>query len=403
MNLFHADTLRVELSPGGIASLWLDVPGKGQNVLGRALLHDLALALEKVASTGEVRVLIIRSAKASGFLAGADLSEFADVRTQADAEAMSARGQDLFGRLAGLRIPSIAVIHGPCLGGGLELALACDVRLIVEQPGTQLGLPEIELGLLPAWGGTQRLPRIVGVERALQVILGGKRLGAGEAFRWRLADGIAPPGDLVDLELGRLMQKALAAGKAARTQLPLLTWRQWLLESNFFGLRLLYRGAERLMQKRVPDDMAGPREALQAVRIGVGQGLDAGLKQEREAAGRLVTSPACRNLINLFLQREKARKLPDEVRNWRRRRSAKSASSAWGRWEPASLSSRPCGVTRSSSARPTRRRSAPASCGSRPCSRKPSSAACSARPTPTGSSRPSRERSPGMGSSRLIS
>src|SRR5262249_19109174 len=153
-------------------------PGKGQNVLGRPLLADLDAAFAHIAATPLVRVLVIRSAKPAGFLAGADLHEFAAIRTPEEAISTSARGQELFAKLAGLRVPSIAVIHGTCLGGGLELALACDYRLVVERPDTQIGLPEIELGLLPAWGGTQRLPRTVGLERALHMMLGGRRVGA---------------------------------------------------------------------------------------------------------------------------------------------------------------------------------------------------------------------------------
>src|SRR5204862_3420916 len=124
-------------------------------------------------------------------LAGADIQQFADVRTPEEAAALSAAGQQLFDKLELLPIPTLAVVHGPCLGGGLELALACDYRLVVDAPGTQLGLPEVELGLLPGWGGTQRLPRVVGLERALEVILGGKRLDGREAFHWGLADALA--------------------------------------------------------------------------------------------------------------------------------------------------------------------------------------------------------------------
>jgi 3-hydroxyacyl-CoA dehydrogenase / enoyl-CoA hydratase / 3-hydroxybutyryl-CoA epimerase len=314
MTLLRTETLRVEQLPGGIACLWLDVGSKGQNVLGRALLTDLDTALDQIAAIADLRVLVIRSAKPGGFLAGADLHEFAEIRTVAEAEAASARGQQLFNKLAGLRLPSIAVIHGPCLGGGLELTLACDYRLVVDQPNTQIGLPEIERGLMPGWGGTQRLPRIVGLERALQIILGNRRLGARDAFRWRLADAAAPPGDVVEAELGRLVQQALTEGKRQRNRLPLHTWRQRLLESNPLGLWLLYRGTEQLLRKRVADDMPAPYQAMKAIRLGLSQGMDAGLAFERTAVAQLVTSPACRNLVSLFFNSDRARKLPDPIR-----------------------------------------------------------------------------------------
>src|SRR5207247_1638308 len=96
----------------------------------------------------------------------------------------------IFAKLENLRVPTVAIIAGACLGGGLELALACDYRVVVDEARTQLGFPEIELGLLPAWGGTQRLPRVIGLERSLQMILGGRRLSAAQALRWRLADHV---------------------------------------------------------------------------------------------------------------------------------------------------------------------------------------------------------------------
>ena len=120
-------------------------------------------------------------------------------------------------------------ISGPCLGGGLELALACDYRLVFDKPGTQLGLPEVELGLLPGWGGTQRLPRVVGLERALQVILGGKRLNAREAFRWGLADALAATEAELRERVRQLVGRAIARGQGDSVDgLPLRTWRQRL-------------------------------------------------------------------------------------------------------------------------------------------------------------------------------
>src|SRR5207237_8419341 len=141
-----------------------------------------------------------------------------------------ASGQRVFSKRAGLRVPTIALLHGPCLGGGLEVALACDYRLVLDHPKTQLGLPEVELGLLPAWGGCQRLPRVIGLERALQVILAGHRLDAGEAFSWGLADACAATEAELRDQYARLMFRAVGEGKRQRSWLPLRGWRQRLLE-----------------------------------------------------------------------------------------------------------------------------------------------------------------------------
>jgi 3-hydroxyacyl-CoA dehydrogenase/enoyl-CoA hydratase/3-hydroxybutyryl-CoA epimerase len=174
--------------------------------------------------------------------------------------------------------------------------------VLIDNPRTQLGLPEVELGLLPAWGGTQRLPRVVGLERALRVILGGHRVGAAEAVRWGLADDIAAGSDEAPPECLANPVKRPRAG------LPRHTWRQRLVESNPVGRWLIFRGTERLLHRRAPDDMPAPWEALQAVRVGLKHGMPAGLAYERQAVARLAAAPACRNLVSLFLRSEEARK-----------------------------------------------------------------------------------------------
>lgn len=315
MSIFTSTNIRVERDTDGSGVLILDVPGKSVNVFTRQVFVDLEAALERLENEKNLPVLVIRSGKPSGFIAGADLNEFLAIKDTVEAEATSALGQRLFARLAALPAPTVAAISGPCLGGGLELALACDYRLVFDKAATQLGLPEITLGLLPGWGGTQRLPRVIGLERALQVILNGKRLNAREAFRWGLADALATTEAELRDAFAKLVGLALQQGKVKRDGLPLRTWRQRFLESTGFGRRLLFRGAEGLIRQRVPDDMPAPAEALAAIRIGMQQGIEAGLQAERSGAGQLALTPACRSLIGLFFQTEQARKLPEELRH----------------------------------------------------------------------------------------
>lgn len=312
MQIFQSSTIVVERDSEGALALVLDVPDRGVNVFNRQVMADLDAALDAVASS-KAPVLVVRSGKKSGFVAGADLQEFLAIRDAAGAQAISATGQKLFDKLAALPMPSIAAVSGACLGGGLELALACDYRLVFEKAKTQLGLPEVELGLLPGWGGTQRLPRIIGLERALRVILGRKRLNAGEAFGWGLADAVAATENELREQFARLTARALSEGKRRRSGLPLRTWRQRLLESNPLGRRILFRASERLMRRKVWDDMPAPFEALEAIRVGIRDGMTAGLAYERSAAGRLAISTACRNLIGLFFATQKSDKLPEEL------------------------------------------------------------------------------------------
>jgi 3-hydroxyacyl-CoA dehydrogenase/enoyl-CoA hydratase/3-hydroxybutyryl-CoA epimerase len=314
MPLFESQTVVVEKDTDGSAVLKLDVPDRPVNVFNRQVLADLDAALDAVKADTRIPLLVVRSGKKAGFVAGADLEEFLTIRDAAEASAVSERGQRLFDKLAGLPMPTVAAVHGPCLGGGLELALACDYRLVYDRRETQLGLPEVNLGLLPGWGGTQRLPRVVGLERALQVILAGKRLSAPDAWRWGLADATASNEAELRDRFAKLTARAVQEGKRPLGGLPLRTWRQRLMESNPFGRRVIFRTAERLLRRRVWEDMPAPLEALEAVRVGLKRGTEAGLEYERGAAGRLAVTPACRNLIALWFQGEKARKGPAELR-----------------------------------------------------------------------------------------
>src|SRR5262245_45078233 len=313
MPVFESATVKVDRDNDGSFVLVIDVPGKPVNVINRRLLADLGSALDALSAQPRVPVLVVRSGKKAGFLAGADLNEFLAIEDAAGARATSAAGQELFGRLAKFPAPTVCVLFGATVGGGLELALACDYRLVFDRPGTKMELPEIKLGLLPAWGGTQRLPRVVGLEPALKMILVPRTLNAKEAFEWGLADAYASDEASLREQYAKLLVRSVGEGKRPRERLPLRGWRQKVLESNPFGRKAILRGAERLLRQKTPDDVPAPLEAFEAVRVGLDRGMEAGLEYEREAAARLGTSTACRNLVSLFFQREAARKSAGEL------------------------------------------------------------------------------------------
>lgn len=309
MAFFEAEAIRIDLRDQGTAVLTIDVPGRTHNVFSRSVLSQLDHALSAVAADHSIRLLAIVSGKESGFVAGADVHEFADVRTPEQATEISATGQRVFQKLADLPIPTVAIVHGPCLGGGLEMAMACDYRVVVDRPSTQLGLPEIELGLLPGWGGTQRLPRLVGIERALKVILQRHRVSASAAFAWGLTDALAPDRstalERVVAELGHSFR---ARGKRPASRLPLRSWRERLLESTSLGRWFFFRAAYRVVRRKTPDDMPAPAQALEAMRMGLKWGMNYGLEYERRAIGLLAMTKACRNLVTLFFLIEQAKK-----------------------------------------------------------------------------------------------
>ncbi len=190
----------------GTAWLTFDKADATTNTLSAAVLAELGTVLDALESDPPAG-MVIRSGKANGFIAGADVDEFSAVEDEADAIAIVRRGWDLFDRLAQLRYPTLALIRGFCLGGGLELALACRYRVVVDEPGTRLGLPEVMLGIVPAWGGIKRLPRLLGAPAALDLLLTGKTIDARRAKRLGLADECVPVRIMEATALGVLRAK----------------------------------------------------------------------------------------------------------------------------------------------------------------------------------------------------
>ena len=206
---------KLERDADGLAWATLDVADASTNTLGGAVMGELAGLLDEL-DRQPPKGLVIRSGKAAGFIAGADIDEFSRIDSPAAARALVERGWNLFNRLAALPYPTLALVRGHCLGGGLELALACRYRIAVDEPATRMALPEVMLGIYPAWGGMLRLPRLIGPAAALDLMLTGKGVDARKAKRLGLADDCVPP---------RVMDSAarltLLSGRAPR-ELPLM-------------------------------------------------------------------------------------------------------------------------------------------------------------------------------------
>ncbi|HEX9186424.1 MAG TPA: enoyl-CoA hydratase-related protein, partial [Vicinamibacteria bacterium] len=181
-----------ERGADGVLVLTLDVPGEKLNTLGKGLIAEFEGILDEVEKDGGVRAVVVRSGKPDSFVAGADIKDFTRIRSSEEGEALSRAGQAILDRVEGCRVPVVAAIHGTCLGGGTELALACRYRVASDDPKTALGLPEVMLGLVPGAGGTQRLPRLVGLATALDLILTGRSLKAAKARKAGLVDEVCP-------------------------------------------------------------------------------------------------------------------------------------------------------------------------------------------------------------------
>src|SRR5437764_5851138 len=183
--------IRSEIDDDHICLLTFDRPDSGANIFDAATLDELSEHLDALENDSSLRGLIITSAKKSIFVAGADLKTLLQAAKTGEMRGFIERGQQVFNRLTDLKIPTVAAIHGASAGGGYEVALACDYRVASNDPATRIGLPETSLGLLPAWGGCTRLPRLIGAEKAAEVILKGKLYFAQEALKLGLVDEIA--------------------------------------------------------------------------------------------------------------------------------------------------------------------------------------------------------------------
>jgi 3-hydroxyacyl-CoA dehydrogenase/enoyl-CoA hydratase/3-hydroxybutyryl-CoA epimerase len=291
----------------GIGRIVIDRPDDSVNAVNPELLEDLAEAVRTARSAENLRGLIVASGKASQFVAGADLKMVGRAADSADFEAISRRFQAVLDELAWLPCTTVAAINGPALGGGLELALACDYRVGIDAPGLSVGQPEVNLGLVPAGGGTQRLPRLIGLQAALDLILSGRRLNAWRARRMGLLDEVVHPTVLAQaarawaLQPKRPLDRPLHLGLSVRAAVD-------VAELTPAGRALMYGRARDAVMARTHGHYPAPLRALEAIEIGLEKGMAAGLDAEARAFAELAGSDIARNLIWLFMAGQKHRR-----------------------------------------------------------------------------------------------
>src|SRR5437763_11170593 len=210
-----APMIRREIDAGGICLLTFDRSESGANIFDPPTMRNLSEHLDAIEKDASIKGVIVTSAKKSIFIAGADLKTLLKKAQMGELRTFIAEGQKVFNRLAALDVPTVAAIHGACAGGGYEITLACDYRVATNDPATRIGLPETTLGLVPAWGGATRLPRMIGLEAASEVILKGKLYAADEALKMGMIDEVVPREQL--LEAAR---KKLSLGKRSQPSTP---------------------------------------------------------------------------------------------------------------------------------------------------------------------------------------
>ena len=293
----------------GVAVLSLDVPGAPVNTLSLALAEELRVVFDEIERDSAVLGAVLISGKSDNFIAGADIEQFLEFKMAEDAEQASYTGQKMLSRLERLRVPVVAAIHGACLGGGLETALACAWRIVTEHPKTVLGLPEVQLGLIPGTGGTQRLPRLIGLPNALDMILRGRNVRPKKALKMGLVDDVVHPAILRDVAVQRA--KELAAGTRQRSQGRAERGAEGLLlERNRFGRALVLKKARQSVMQQTHGLYPAPLAALDVIRVGYEQGEETGFKEESRRFGELAMTEVSRQLVFLFFATNSLKKDP---------------------------------------------------------------------------------------------
>ncbi len=310
----------------GVAVVTFDIEGEPVNTLSPSISSELEQLMTTAAADSSAKAVVFISGKKDSFIAGAKIDFLTTIKTAAEGAAISRQGQAGFDRLDAFEKPVIAAIHGACLGGGLEWALACDYRIATDSPKTSIGLPETQLGLLPGAGGTQRLPRLVGAQVALDLILAGKTLKAKKALKLGVVDELVPAPILREVAKRRALEiaegtvtvdrsRGMSNVAKSRTFSALFkgltdqkAWAELALEDNPIGRKVLFDQARKQLTKKTRGKYPAPEKALEVIRIGLEKGIKAGLEAEAAAFGALVVSDVSRRLVEIFFATTAMRK-----------------------------------------------------------------------------------------------
>ncbi|HVT59798.1 MAG TPA: 3-hydroxyacyl-CoA dehydrogenase NAD-binding domain-containing protein [Thermoanaerobaculia bacterium] len=299
-SIFH-----LEVGADRLATLVFDLPGKKLNVLGRAAMTDFERLLGELAARRDIGCLILLSGKPSGFIAGADIDEIEHLADPVEAEAGSRAGQRLFAAWEALAFPTVAAIRGVAVGGGTELALASTYRVASDRADTRIGLPEVRLGIVPGWGGSTRLPRLIGIAAALDLILTGKTVSGRQALRLGLVDALLPDARFLDLVRDFARERIDRPRIAGHGGGGL---KEALLEKNPLGRRIVFDQARKKTLEQTRGQYPAALRAIEVVRAGFENGRPAGFDAEARALGDLAPSATAKNLLHVFRLTEGAKR-----------------------------------------------------------------------------------------------
>lgn len=291
----------------GVHKLVFDLPGEKVNKLSVEVLQELEKIIDPLSQRKDVTALIIISAKKDIFIAGADIKQFEPAfKDPVYGRKIIENGQNVFNKLSKLPFPTIAAINGACLGGGCELALACTYRIATDSPKTVIGLPETSLGIIPGWGGTQRLPRLIGLQAGTEMVVSGKPISGSKAYKKGLVDAMAAPEFLESFAID--FAKKIKVKPLKRKNRGGLS--QWLLEKNPAGRAFLFSQFKKGIIKQTKGFYPAPLLALDVIKETTGLPLEKGLKIEAEAflKNGVKNVAIAKYLIGIFFGQEELKK-----------------------------------------------------------------------------------------------
>jgi 3-hydroxyacyl-CoA dehydrogenase/enoyl-CoA hydratase/3-hydroxybutyryl-CoA epimerase len=283
---------------GDLAVIWFDLPGEKVNKFSSTVMMEFGSIVDEMEKASDIKRIVLASGKPSIFVAGADVSEFTKATTPEMAKEYTRFGQQVFHRFSKLPQVTVAAINGAAVGGGCEVAISCDYRVVSDSLKAQIGLPEVKLGIFPAWGGTTKLPRLIGLLPALDMILKGKVVDGKRAKAMGLVDEVVPAGILLDV--AKQFTKRGKRRGGGRTKL--------LVEGNPIARSVIFSQARKGVMEETRGHYPAPLAAIDVIEYGMSHGVERGLAREVEVVAPLIMGDVAQNLVRLFFLMEESKK-----------------------------------------------------------------------------------------------
>lgn len=315
----RSDYIHIEKHPNGVCTIWMDQKNEKINKIGPDLIGLFEDVFSELDKDDSIKAFVL-SSKKKDFIAGADIESFQKVEKPGDWKPIAQKGHQILNKIESSKKPIVAAIHGNCLGAGLEIALACQARICSDDKSTKMALPEVKLGLLPGGGGTQRLPRLVGLQAALDMMLTGKNVFAYPAKKLGLVDKVVHVSALQNAAQKLALDVAKQRIKRERNEFNLDTVKAgfpaiqkaltgMVLEAPLLN-KIVFDQAKKMVDKQAHGNYPAPYKILECVEIGWNQGMQKGLEAEVEKFEELILSPVSRQLINIFFAMTEKKKNP---------------------------------------------------------------------------------------------